>query len=59
MKTGKQITQREKLCESLIRRIQNEEWAHGTRLPSFDALRREYKVSLITVIGAVRLAEER
>ena len=59
MKTGKQITQREKLCESLIRRIQNEEWAHGTRLPSFDELRLEYKVSLITVIGAVRLAEEK
>ena len=59
MKAGKQITQREKLCASLICRIQNEEWPHGTRIPSFDALRREYQVSLITVIGAVRLAEEK
>lgn len=59
MKTEKRVTRREKVCEELIRRIRNEEWTHGMRLPSFEELRREYKVSMITVIGAVRLAEEK
>lgn len=59
MKTEKRISRREQICEDLISRIRNEEWTHGARLPSLDAMCKEYKVSMITIIGAVRMAEEK
>lgn len=59
MKTEKRIPRREEICGELIRRIRNEEWMYGTRLPSFEELGRHYQVSMITIIGAVRLAEEK
>lgn len=54
----KKTTRKQHIFEDLARRIRNEEWGFGVRLPTREELAAEYSVSKITVIGALKLLEE-
>lgn len=54
----KKKTLKQRIFEDLTRRIKNEEWHFGARLPTREELGQEYSVSKITIIGVLEMLEE-
>lgn len=52
------ISKKQQIFEDLARRIKAEEWPCGSRLPKMTELCAHYGVSIITLIGAMKLLKE-